>query len=498
MILPFAEWLPDLGELTSGSPVAKNVLSQSDFYVPFREMEPLYSALPLRCLGAWGFRGLNNTVETIVGTAEKLYRGNVAAGAFDWSEIGAGYGVAELEFDYWTATQWQNRALLTNYTDPIQQYTLGTGGPTTDLVSTIRAKYIADARDFILVGNVNDEDGVNPTRVRWCAYRNPDDWVPDVDTQAGFKDLEGRGGAVRQVLGGEIPIILREEAVHRFVFEGGGTVWQNDKFLDGIGTPAPRSAVRAGEDVLFLSESGFIRLEAGVRPVPIGEDKVDSTFYRTVRNEYLPAVQGQYLPRTKVVIWSFSTQPSPLPDTHYIYNLVTDRWTFVEVDLEMFFTGSSPSYTLEDLDLVSPDTGQPTGGLDGLPASLDSRVWVGDLGLILAFDRGNIAGQIEGPPMTATLSTGEFSPFDGWRFSPKNLRPIIHSGQDFESMEVWVEHHNVEWKPHQVTSPKPPNALGFVPFRLESRYQRYFAQFKFPDEFQAKGVSIDFVQGGFR
>ena len=498
MFLPFGEWLPDLGEYNPGAIEARNVLSQADFYVPFRNMEPLYSALPLRCLGGYAFRGLDGLVETIVGTREKLYRGNIAVGAFNWSEIGTGYNVAEDNFDYWTATQWQNRAFFTSYFGPIQQYTLGTGGPVTDLVSTIKAKRIADARDFILVGNLDDENGVNPTRVRWCAYRNPDDWIPNPDTQAGFKDLEGRGGAVQQLIGGEIPLILRESAVHRFTYTGGPEVWQNDKFLEGVGTPSGRSAVKALEDIYFLSESGFVRLEAGVRPIPIGEDKVDTTFFNTVRNEYIPAVQGQYLPRTKVIIWSFSTQPDPRPDTHYIYNIVTNRWTYVKVNLEMFFTGSSPSYTLEDLDLVSPDTGDPDSGIDGLPASLDSRVWVGELGLILAFDRSNVAGQLEGSPMRSLVSTGEISPFEGWRFAAKDLRPVIHSQQAYETLNVWAEHHNIEWSAHKQTAPKPPNDLGFVPLRLESRYQRYFAEFEFPDDCEAKGFTLEVERGGFR
>ena len=491
MFLPFAEWLPDLGEYSSGAVEARNVLSQADFYVPFREMLPLYAALPFRCLGAAAARGLNRTVETIAGTQDKLYRGNVATAAFTWSEIGSGYTTDTENFNYWAFTQWQNRVLLTNYGDAIQQYALGSGGPVTDLVSTIKARRIADARDFILIGDVNDENGVNPTRVRWCAYRNPDDWVPNLDTQAGFKDLEGRGGAVQQIVGGEIPIIVRENAIHRFTYEGGANVWQNDKFLEGVGTPSGRSVVKAMEDVFLLSESGFVRLEGGVRPVPIGEDKVDTTFFNTVRNEFLPAVQGQYLPRTKVIIWSFSTQPDPRPDTHYIYNVVTDRWTYVKVNLEMFFTGSSPSYTLEDLDLVNTS-------LDDLPASLDSRVWIGELGLILAFDRANVAGQIEGVPMKGLVSTGEISPFDGWRFTPKDLRPVIHSQQAYESLQVWAEHHNIEWEAHKQTSPKPPNVLGFVPLRLESRYQRYFAEFEFPDDFEAKGFTLEVERGGFR
>ena len=164
----------------------------------------------------------------------------------------------------------------------------------------------------------------------------------------------------------------------------------------------------------------------------------------------------------------------------------------------MFFTGSSPSYTLEDLDLVSPDTGDPENGVDGLPASLDSRVWVGELGLILAFDQNNIAGQIEGAPLKALLTTGEISPFNGWRFTPQNLRPVIHSPQEYESLQVWAQHHNIEWKGHVSTSPKAPNVLGFVPLRIQARYQRYFAEFEFPDIFEAKGFTLDLERGGFR
>ena len=136
--------------------------------------------------------------------------------------------------------------------------------------------------------------------------------------------------------------------------------------------------------------------------------------------------------------------------------------------------------------------------LDDLPVSLDSRAWLGDIGLVLAFNRQNEAGRLEGVPMEARLSTGEFSPYDGWRFSPKELRPVIHSEQSFTSMSVWAEYHNVEWSPHKTTTPRPPNALGWVPLRLEARYQRYFAEFVFPEFFEAKGFSLKTVRGGFR
>ncbi len=419
MDAPFGEWLPDLGEDTRGASEAKNVVSLADFYVPFLEFVRLFSALPSRPLGAETFRGLNRVAETIIGTATHLYRGDVTGTGFSWEEIASGYNTDIDEFDHWEMDQWQNRVFLTNFERSLQQYTLGSGGPVTDLIATIQAKRLAVARDFVLIGDVIDEFGANPTRVRWCAYRNPDDWVPNIDTQAGFKDLEGGGGQIQRIIGGEVPLIFREAAVHRFTYEGVPNVWQNDRFLEGLGTPAPRSVVKSREDVYFLADSGFMKLEGGVRPVPIGENKVDSTFRRLVNQEFLSTVQASFLPRTKVVIWSFSTTPNELPDTHFIFNTVTGRWTYVEAELELFSIGSSPAYTLEDLDNV--------GDLDSLPVSLDSRAWLGDIGLVLAFNRQWEAGRVEGPPMRALLSTGEYSPHNGWRFSPQNLRPIIHS-----------------------------------------------------------------------
>ncbi len=48
------------------------------------------------------------------------------------------------------------------------------------------------------------------------------------------------------------------------------------------------------------------------------------------------------------------------------------------------------------------------------------------------------------------------------------------------------------------TNPKAPNVLGWVPLRLEARYQRYFADFQFEGFFEAKGFTLDTRRGGFR
>ena len=63
---------------------------------------------------------------------------------------------------------------------------------------------------------------------------------------------------------------------------------------------------------------------------------------------------------------------------------------------------------------------------------------------------------------------------------------------------MWAEYHNTEWKPHKATTPRPPASNGLVNFRLEARYQRYFAQFLFPRFFEAKGFHMELVKGALR
>jgi len=71
-------------------------------------------------------------------------------------------------------------------------------------------------------------------------------------------------------------------------------------------------------------------------------------------------------------VWSYTSGSSndDNPDRLLIYNYALDRWSYAELDCELISSFMTINYTLEELDSIS-------NSIDGLPASLDSAIYIG-------------------------------------------------------------------------------------------------------------------------
>jgi hypothetical protein len=165
------------------------------------------------------------------------------------------YSVAEE--DFWEFAQWGERVLATNFVNDIQAITAGASNFATLAGTPPKARHMAVVRDFLVLGNVTDySTGASvANRVHWSGFNNIETYEPAAATQADYQDLQGSGGHVQKVVGGEYGIIFQERSIWRMTYVGSPLVFQFDEVERGRGTPVPGSVVNYGSTIFYLLNS---------------------------------------------------------------------------------------------------------------------------------------------------------------------------------------------------------------------------------------------------
>lgn len=404
--IPFGEYLPDQPEIGNSVTIAKNVIPSLNSYRPIRGLSTQSATLDNPAKGAVSARDKDSVTYNYAGDADKLYMVSTAS-ATDKSKLGlpgGGYVVAETEG--WEFAKFGEDLIAVTIAEPPQNITLG-GANFADLGgSPPKARHICtigkqDA--FLVLANVDDSvDGLVPNRVQWSAAGDSTGWTSGTGL-AGQQDLQGNGGWIQRVCGGEFGVIWQERAIWRMDFVGAPDVFSFSELEDSRGTPAPGSVVKVGQIFFYLGPDGFYAFD-GARSVPIGSNKINTTFYSEIDQNYLYRITSVSDPSNNLVLWSYPTGNSKGngdPDKILIYDYVNGKWSFAEADHQMMFLAVSDSVDLEGLDAFSTN-------LDTLTPSLDSRQWVGNSTLWAAFNRDNKLAFFNGATLPATIDTGDF------------------------------------------------------------------------------------------
>lgn len=369
--------------------------------------------------------------------------------------------------------QFGERIVTANFADEIQSFVMGTDDVFSDLSSGApKARYIARVRDFIMVANtVDGTDGAVPQRVWWCAIGDPTSWpTPGSDTaaqvQSGFNNLFGDGGWNQGLvpgLAGADVVVPQERALWRGMYGGPPAVFSWTQIENARGTPAPGSVVSVGPAFYYLADDGFYACD-GNSSVPIGDQKVDKTFWSTVDASYLYRISAAVDPLNKLIYWAY---PGPqnsggTPNRVLVYHYGLNRFANIEQVLELMVSRAlTTGYTLEQLDAF--------GTLETLPFSLDSRAWTGGRLNLAAFDTDHKLAFFSGVPLAATMESTEA------QINPMGLAhlnrvwPII----DTDQAQITIGQRNklsdaVAWgTPTSMTS-----TTGSCPVRSTAMYHR--------------------------
>lgn len=420
--ISFTEWRPDLSDYRNpGDTVVQNVIPHEDGYDPFPNILVQSDALTARCQGATAAKDTSNNIFVYAGDATKLYR----LADQTWTDVKSGaYSTAVT--GTWEFTLFGQTLIATNYADALQSITVGGAGSFAALATSTekpKAKHIDVIRDFVVLGNVNSTaDGVKTGRVHWSAINDAADWDPDATTQCDYQDIP-TGGNCQKVVGGvEYGLVFMESQIWRMTYAGSPLIFQFDAIDRRRGTPIPNSVVAFGRFVFFISQEGFF-VSDGVTSTPIGNDKVDETFWNQFDIANAHRVSSAVDPVTKSVLWLFpgTGNSGGAPNKLYLYKWTEQKFSELIVSdftsaIDFLFWAGSQGFTLEDLDAVS-------ASIDSLTDSLDSAVWQGSEKLA-CFDNANKFNLFTGDNLPATIETSEHS--SGERSLVRNVRPLVN------------------------------------------------------------------------
>ena len=469
-IIDFGPFKPDMPDLRNrGAEQARNVLPRAYYYEMLPSVVPISDPLPSRILGAT--TGTNSLREyfTYAATGDAIYSFSRSSGG--WINVSSGYSVA----DSWQFCQWGDRVIAVSLQNPLQSIIAG-GAQFSDLVTsgeTIGARQCAIVRSQLFIGDVSDNDGYTPNRIRWSALNDPSDFAVSPTTLSDFQDLKASTGKIQRVFGGEYGLIFTERDVWRASWAGSPVAWQIEKTISDVGLFAPGGAVQWGNEVYFVTEDGFFST-SGSRLTPIGSRKINRTFLDNLKFEDVQRVTAAPFIGEQTIVWAYPTTASSsgTPNKLLMYNYANDTWAEGDEVTDLLFTGATNYIPIDDPETFSSQGLYPT--LGDVPASFDSQVWAGEGRLLASATDDFRIGLFNGETREAVLETAELQLVPGRRTFVDYCRPLHEStNNNRPTVLVSIGHRNRQSDPVVYTDERSEDENGIIPFRTDARYTRY-------------------------
>lgn len=462
-VIPFNEWIPDASDLGNpGSISIRNAVPAINSYQPHPSLVTTSSALTDYPRGAIEGIDKDQNVYQYAGDETNLYSLTGTTWG-DVSKVATTYATGIEE--RWEFVRWKEKILATNWNDSPQQITFG-GSNFTDLTTDLRMRHLAVVGDFIVAGNTFDgTDGIVRDRLRWSAINDETNWTVSPVTLSDFRDLKS-GGGIQQVVGGQYGIIMSEKSIFRMTFVGTPRVFQIDEILPGVGMLAPGAAGVLGGTVYWPSEHGFYALLGGAQKQAIGAGRVDDYFRNDLDENYAYRISVVADPKSRRVYWAYpgSGNTGGRPNRVIVYDTVLNKWSILDVELELIWRAGGVGYTLEQLDTLfgtNIDT--------DVPVSLDDSSLKGSAPLLAGFDSAYQSGSFSGASLGATLVTKEVELHTGSRTQLNGFKPLVDGGAVTARIGTRSRQANtVTWSP----SLSLRNSGRFT-YRANSNYHRF-------------------------
>jgi hypothetical protein len=404
--IDFTEWLPDQPGVVGALTNALNVFPKAVGYGGFPAEEDYSNAASEDLNSVSADKDNTGVVRLFAGSATKLWLFNSSNNNLD-DVSGSTY----TSTDKWRFVRFGDYFIASNNKNKLQYYDLTTTGDFQDLdASAPTAKLITVVRDFVVVGNTTSA----ADEIRWSGINNPTTWASSAVTQSDFQRIPD-GGQIRGLTGGEFGLVLLERSIVRMSYVGSPLIFQFDNIARGLGCYESNSVAQWKGITYFLADDGFYACD-GQQVEPIGAEKVNRFFWDSVREEVISEMSTAVDPFRSLVIWGFPT------DEGYrllVYHTPTKRWSYVSTDVSRISDVFTPGTSLEALDNFSTS-------IDALPASLDSRQWLGGK-LLLSGVRGAKIINFVGANKQASISTADVSS-DASMSMITLIKPIIDAG----------------------------------------------------------------------
>lgn len=440
----FKEWLPDQPDFNNpGLTEALNVLPVDDRYASYYPLGTAASntmvAAPSAPTG--GFSAF------VAGSNERKYASfdaNIAifSGAGSWTTLTGATTLGSSSFVKFA--QFDDDVIAVGDASPTVRSTLGSTSYTalaTSGVAPANARAVAIVNEFVVIGGFSG----GLASVQWSGIGDSRNWptpgsATAIAAQSGIQDLNSSDGHVYDVFGGDqFGVVMQVGRISRMTYIGGSAVFQFDAIEVSEGSYFAKGAIQVGNLIYFISRSGFCRTD-GVQIEHIGEGQTDRYFWDNFKGsgfENLVSVGYDYV-RRLLYWWWPSTAATNTPDQILIYNPARKRWTHA---------------AQSGFQLITAAQG-------GIPASR--------LG---GFNTARRFCFFDGPPGTATLTTGETEPNPGGFSRMSGIKPLVD--QTINGITVAIGTRNDRTSAVSYTSETTANSrTGFANFRQEARYHR--------------------------
>ena len=468
--IAFTEWLPDQPTTTGALLEANNVYPLTIGYGPF-PLSADYSSAASENLNNVTAAKFSLETQLFAGGNTKLFKFNPTTTALDNVSKTGNYSSSER----WSFTQFGDTVLASNNQAKIQAWTIGTSTLFADVSATAPiAKYITVIRDFVVAANISGE----PNKVQWSDINDETDWTSGGASQSDYQ-LIAEGGNIVGITGGEFGIVLLERAIYRMTYIGSPLFFQFDAISRNLGCNTAGSVTQYGPNTYFLADDGFYMCD-GTNVMNIGNDKIDEYFYENMAIAQQDTISAAVDPIRNIVVWNY-------PNTNggrslLIYNWLVKKWSSADTTSEYIVSLASSTITLEGLDAY--------GTIDTLPASLDSRIWLGGKFLFGGADGAKIV-TFTGANATANITVGEME--FGYNSIVTNARSQIDNGAVTMAISSRRELDDAVTYSSTVTQ----NSDGKCPLRSYGRYHRIRVT---PTGAwtHAISVDVDYTQSGNR
>lgn len=469
-MIPFAEYAPDRADIdTSASDIIKNVVPQAKSYGPMPTFSAYSGAMAERSRGGILARKEDGSYVVYAATSDNLWWLNGTT----WAEISKTTDVYNLAAaDNWQFLQFGTKIIATHVGDVAQVVDIEAGGDFADLGgSPPQAKYIFRAAGFVVLAGINGE----PRRVQWSAHENTAGWTAGTDL-SDFQDLPSPGIIVGGTGDERGAFVFTTTGAYRMEFLPGSRATFSFTELnpspgrgdEPAGAIAHNSIVRSGNRVFYLSESGFMELSNP--PQFIGRHRVDKFFLDDVDLDFLEDVQGAADPVTNRIFWRYRSEAAGGSDRRtdkiLVYDVVLDRWSIIERELEGLLNAATPGYTLEQLDTTLGYT-----NIDTMETSLDSRLFKGGRPALAGFNTDAKLGFFSGVNMEGTLETGDvFVAGEGRRAFVNGFRPLADADGLYGQVGSKLTHGGSRtWTAEAAQE----STTGLIPGRADGRLHRF-------------------------
>ena len=361
------EWTPDMpsstGTESTGLSDALNVFPNNVGYSPFPTPVDISPSATEDLTSVFAGKDGDDVV-VFAGGDSKLFRSYSNAGSVIIENVSksGNYNTSPEAFSF---EQFGKRVLACKNNNKIQQWTLSSSNTKfSDISEAPTAKCMTIVRDFVVAGNIDSGD--KPNLVKWSDLNNEENWTPGPQSQSDSQYLAD-GGAIQNITGGEIGVIFLENAIYRMSYVGSPLFFQFDK-ISTIGCFEGKSCIEDNGISYFLSNDGFYQTD-GNTVTGIGVNKVDEWFLKNADISKLPTLSTTVHPVYKLVIWNFADNFGKRQNL--IYHVETGRWSRTITEATCVGNLATLGTSLEELSLLYPNIDTK------VPASLDSRVWVG-------------------------------------------------------------------------------------------------------------------------